>query len=102
VRVRADGRTPCHQRAGILTLVEKIQLLKIAEFLSDGRIIYPVYQKSLPRLCLPGYQFNLAYFHSEKLGQNSPNGLVGLAFFGRGRHLNFERVAQHSHDAIAR
>ena len=53
-------------------------------------------------MTLPGYQFNLAYFHTEKLGQDRPHRLIGLPFFRRCRHLNFERIPQHSHDTIAR
>jgi len=42
MRVLAGSRTPCRRRVGILTLAQKIQLLKIAQFLADARIIYPV------------------------------------------------------------
>jgi hypothetical protein len=95
----AERRAPDARR--IVTMKRKKQLSKIAEFLLEGRIIYPVYQKSLSRLRLSGYQFNLAYFHSEKLRQKRANGVVGLSFFGSGGDLNLEGVAEESNDAIA-
>jgi hypothetical protein len=42
----------------------------------------------------------LAYFHTEKRGQNLAHGLVRLPFFRSGRDLNLQRIAEHSHDAI--
>ena len=87
----AERRAP--DATCMVSTERKKQLSKIAEFLSEGRIIYPVYQKSLSRLRLSAYQFNLAYFHTEKLGQNRPHGLVGLPFFRSGRDLNLQRIA---------
>ena len=85
----------------IVSVERKKQLSKIAEFLLEGRIIYPIYQKSLSRPRLSGYQFNLPYFHTEKIGQNLAHGLVGLPFFRSRGDLNLQRIAKHSHDAIS-